>query len=229
MEEAYEEGSIKNLGKILKAAAPFDKALQALRKAGVDHPITARDLAYARIQACKEKSLSSLYEEGSYVREGKIYTPYREVLFISDSPILESAEEATDCFRAEKDFYLDPEKYFNLAEVDRKKTPEERRVLLVDKRENYFIPTKRFADEEITLWAFKDQAMEYGQFLLGERMITKMYVAILDAGYVNKQNHSFARQIWLDKAMTSYDGHGSNFGGGEGLELTNVVRGVLKC
>ena len=61
----------------------------------------------------------------------------------------------------------------------REKQPEKRKVFSLDKNQTFDIPTNRSRDEELTLFLFKDQAGEYGDFLK-EHNINEMPVWLID-------------------------------------------------
>ena len=159
------EADVEGVGQIIRIAQPFDQGLQSLREARAT-PISARDLAYARI---KTGSRNSLSQSGSYVKEGVVYVPDQSLL-IRDSPLLAKtrAQKAVESHKQGTEFYIDEtfaEKYQKQAEEDAEKEPEKRRVLRLNSRGTFKIPTNRFADEELTLWLFKDLAENYGNFL----------------------------------------------------------------
>ena len=64
MEKTY-ESNVEGLGIIQGVAKPFGEALKTIKDAGAN-PISARDLAYARIQ---KGNNSSLCTKGSYIKE----------------------------------------------------------------------------------------------------------------------------------------------------------------
>ena len=189
------EAEVKGIGVIHRVAKPFDEALRTLREAGAS-PITARDLAYARTQEGKN---SSLCTDGSYIKEGVLYVP-DESLFIRNSPLLKQklAQEARKAHRNSNEFYVGDKlvkKYQEQAEADKKKEPAKRRVLTLQKRGKFEIPTNRFKDEELTLWLFRDQAENYGKFLRNAN-INEMPVCLTGNSLKN-----FANQLWFGRLV----------------------------
>jgi len=183
------ETQVKGLGKIYREDASFFNSLKSLRTVN-SIPISLRNLAYARTQKGENSPLSL---KSSYVKEGIIRTP-KQILFVSDSPIINNIEQAIQCHNEEEEFYLtekQTEKYLEQAEHDRKKEPEKRKVLISNENGNYGIPTNRFYEYELTLWAFKDKAKKYGE-LLKNFGIDEMPVYFSD-----QKEKPFARQLWL--------------------------------
>ena len=101
------EAEIEDLGTVAYVEAPFDKALQTLTQNGYTL-ISARDLAYARIQINNPKH--SLSQYGSYMKEGVTYIPENSsILLVRNSPLLqlELAEEAVQSNRNGKEYSID--------------------------------------------------------------------------------------------------------------------------
>jgi len=214
------EAEVKGLGNVYSVEAHFDEALQALGKS--KKIISLRDLAYGRIRTGSESHLSQHY---SYVKEGAIYVPNHEPLFVANSPILRSASKATEAHRKGNEFYVNAKKVLEQAEADEKKDPENRKVLTLKQRKSYEIPTNRFGEDEVTRWAFKDQAEDYGEFLR-ENGVDEMPVWLVgDQDYTNNQSKPFARQLWL---VGLAGGRSDLVGDGRGLDCDNGVRGVSK-
>ncbi|MEK6935277.1 MAG: hypothetical protein AABW67_00660, partial [Nanoarchaeota archaeon] len=221
MTKAY-EAEIKGLGIVHRVAKPFDEALKTIKGAGASL-ISARDLAYARIQEGRDSSLCNF---GSYIKEGVISVP-NQSLFIRNSPLLnqEFAEQAVQAHKDGKEFYIDDKltnQYCKQAEADKNKPLEKRRVLSLNKRGKFEIPTNRFNQEELTLWLFQDQAENYGLFLRDKKIkgINEMPVYLSS----NDNNKNFANQLWL----CGLDCRSVLGGYGRGLGCGDDVRGVLK-
>jgi hypothetical protein len=210
------EARIKGLGEIVYVEAPFDKALIQLRQEGAKL-ISLRDLAYGRIET---KDNSHISENGSYVKQGAIYVPGQKVIFTDNSPIIKNAEKATDCHRKGEEFYVDAKSYLEQVEKDKNKAPEKRKAIIFSSAEDFSIPTNRFADEEITRWAFKDKAKEYGEFLGNSKYKIKEMLFYLVNSDTKK---SFARQMWLRRIG---NGVRSDLYGNWDLNNGDRVRGV---
>src|SRR3989344_6817934 len=84
--------------------APFDEAKQALEEQRYKI-ISLQDNAKLRIQEGKNHDVS---QHGNWTREGVIYVPIpsKGIFLTKNSPIMANAEEATNCHRNGKDFYL---------------------------------------------------------------------------------------------------------------------------
>ncbi|MFH1249016.1 MAG: hypothetical protein V1660_02600 [archaeon] len=163
--------------------------------------ISLEENARLRMQEGKDSFIS---RNGNWVREGVIYVPKKGIFLTKNSPIMDNAKKATDCHRNRKDFYL------TNSQVE--KALEDSVELKKEK-----IPTNRFKDNKIAVYAFGDIAEQYGNFLK-EAEINEMPVWLEDM-----QNKSFARQLWF------WDlGARSELNGNLGdLYDNNRVRGVL--
>ncbi|MBI2451815.1 hypothetical protein HYV50_01915 [Candidatus Pacearchaeota archaeon] len=168
-------------------------ALELLKEKGIKKPISLEQLAEARIKSGAKSSLST---EGSYVKEGAIYVPNQAPLFVRDSPVLSNAKEATQAHRENREFYLDAKTYLEQAEEDKTKEPQKRKILILKQRDDFSVPTDKFGENETALWAFRDNAEKYGEFLR-ENGINNWNVCLVGEYYVDKQEKSFARQLWL--------------------------------
>ena len=211
------EAKVEGLGIIHRVAKPFDEALKTIKSAKANL-ISVRDLVYARIQ---EGSNSSLCTNGSYIKEGVVYIPDKSLL-VRNSPLLNQklAKKATDCHRNGNEFDINNklvDKYREQAEADKNKSPEKRRVLSLNKRGNFKIPTNRFKDDELTLWLFKDQAENYGN-LLEENSINEM-----PAYLTGNNKEKFANQLWLSRLSIKSELYGSS----RGLSYDYWLREVL--
>lgn len=193
MPQVYKETeNIKDLGfDIQRCNAPFDQALVALGSRDI---ITASQLAYARIIAGSEHSLS---QYGSYTKEGSLFVPKakegRRRLLLSNSLALENPVAATEAHRKGQEYSLG--KDFNV----------ERFLGQLKEDEDYFViddlsqvPVERFGEDERTVWLFKEHAKEYGLFLkdAGVKNIG-FYLYTNNDKHIGVQTYSFANQLWL--------------------------------
>ena len=201
--------------------APFDKGHRLITSRN-GKIITGRDLAHARIQTGAKHSLS---KNGSYIREGILYSQENPLL-LSVSSILENAGKTTRAHQEDEACFPDAKIVENCrsqAEKDRKKDPQDRRVLILAQTENFEIPTNRFNEEEVTLWLFKDQAKAYGDYLKAND-IEAMPVWLAGKSYTNDQKKPFERQLWLHR-LGSQSGLGAGNGG---LSCVAWLRGVSR-
>jgi hypothetical protein len=97
---------------------------------------------------------SEVCQNGNLVLEAAIYVPKEKKLFLTKkSPIIANAAEATCANKHGMKFYLMEPGQLEDALYDS--------VEITDKS----IPTSRFAEEEITVYAFGKEAKDYGRFL----------------------------------------------------------------
>lgn len=187
-------------GKMLSAyiEAHFDKGKKALESEGY-RVISLEENAGLRMQEGKDSFVS---RNGNWTREGVIYVPHKGIFLTKNSPIMDNAKEATDCHRNGRDYYL---------------TDSQVEEALDDSVELKAgnIPTNRFKDNKITVYAFGNSVERYGQFLRNAG-IKEMPVWLEDM-----QDKSFARQLWF-----RYLDGGSGLVGDGGLDGGGGVRGV---
>lgn len=167
--------------------APFDKAKEALENKGYKI-ISLEENAKLRIQEGRNHYVS---ENGNWTREGIIYLPDKKIVLTKNSPIIINAKEATKAHRNGNEYFL---------------TDEQVEQALKDsvKLSGKSIPTNRFKENEITSYAFRDVAENYGLFLK-EAGIEEMPVYL-----ANISDKPFARQMWF----RLLDGRSELYGGG---------------
>jgi hypothetical protein len=180
-------------GRILRVDAPFDEALQTLRQAGCRYPISAEQLANARMKKGKRHSLST---NGSYTRHGFVYLRGEAPLIALDSPLLDLrlARKATQANRDENYFSTDDgevyEKFSNIAKEDANKEPERRRVLVLPNQKNFMISASDNTD--VLKGVFRGSAIPYVDFLG-----YPIQVYLVDKNTVNQQKGTLLTQMWL--------------------------------
>ena len=132
--------------------APLDKALEALTENGYK-VISLPKNAQLRIQQGPRSFIS---RKGNWTGEGVIYFPNGKPKLVRNSPILDSAKEATQAHKSREEFYPTKEQ-IEQALVDSIDFPQE----------NIKIPTDRLSEEALTVWAFggEKEARAYGEFL----------------------------------------------------------------
>ena len=164
-------------GDLLSAyvVAPFDEGLEVLQKNNYSL-ISLEENAMLRIQEGPYADIS-LY--GNWVKEGVVYVPKKGKFLTNNDPINDHVEDALDAHLQGNDFYLtneQVEKYINVDAVE---------------LNNKSIPTNRFNENEITNYAFGEQAEAYGNFLK-ENGIDEMHIWLADL-----QEKPFARKLWF--------------------------------
>lgn len=187
-------------------AAPFDQAKESLENEGYKM-ISLEQMAQLRIQEGKDSFVS---QNGNWTKEGFLYVPKKGIFLTKNSPIMKSAEKATEGHRNRQDFYP---------------TSKQVETALADscKITNKEIPTSRLAEEELCAYAFGSQAKAYGEFLK-EAGIKNLHIYI--GGMHDKL---FATQAWL--GGLDYDAvlDGYSWGRGSDLASGNWARGVQKA
>jgi hypothetical protein len=183
------------------AEAPFDEAKEELEKAGYQI-ISLEKSAELRMLEGKEAFVS---KNGNYTREGVLYVPGKGKFLTKKSPIMANAKEATACHRSGKDFHLTD------SQIEEALSDS---VLLSIKS----VPTNRFSDCDITVYAFGNSAEKYGQFLKKDAGINEMSIWTADL-----KGKSFVKQVWL--SWLGGDG-GSDLLGAWDLDGSLRVRGV---
>jgi hypothetical protein len=173
--------------------APFDQAFKELSAEGYKL-ISLQQNARLRIEQGKDAVVS---RKGNWVREGAIYIPgASHVLFVRESPVLEMPEQATQAHRQGKEVYITSGQLVK-AEQSSIKIPYGQKN----------IPTERFKDEALPVWAFGDKAEDYGNFLR-EADIIKVNFLLICKGFVDKQTGPFSYQIWFEDIGSGFSLNG---------------------
>lgn len=156
--------------------SPFDQGKKQIEAKGYEI-ISLEENALLRIKE-RENAESSVY--GNYTREGIVYVPRKGVYLTKNSPIMQNAEEATQCHRKGKEYYLTS-----------KQVKEALRNSV--RIENSSIPTDKFKENPITKFAFGRYAEQYGNFLR-KAGFNEMPIILAPI-----QNKPFARQMWFSR------------------------------
>ena len=189
--------------------APFDQGKEAVEKADY-RIISLEENARLRIQEGKDHDVS---RNGNWVREDAVYVPNKGKFLTKNSPIMAKAKEATQAHRDRKDFYLTSEQV-EQALVGSILLDVERLPKLDDGTP--YVPTNRFKDNPITVYAFGKEAENYGAFLR-EAGINKMPIELTEL-----QEKPFARKVWF-RGLDGGSVLGCYYGG---LDVDYWVRGV---
>jgi hypothetical protein len=182
--------------------APFDVAKAEL-EANRYKLISLEQFAQTRIDQGKDSHVAN---GGAYTREGFLYVPQRGIFLVRNSPINANAKEATQAHREGREYFLTAEQV------------EEALKDSVQFKDSSSIPTRRFGEDEKTVFAFRQTAGKYGEFLK-EAGIKEIPVYLASLG-----NKPFARQAWLRRLV---DDDGSGLSGSKRvLDYNYAVRGV---
>ena len=191
----------------------FAQCLAQIMKAG-QTPATAKQVMRDRI---KQGVKSDSYSKGTWIPEnfnvvdGRILAARPEY-----NPLLKYAEQAVNCHRNNKEFYLTNNILLNenpaslilseIAEQDAKKAVKNKRVYDMGKSKTHDVPTDSLADDKGIVFLAQGEklAKEYGLFLKNEAGLPNVtfYLPLLS-------NKDYSRGLWL----YSVAGDGSNFDG----------------
>ncbi len=166
--------------------------------------ISLEQMALLRVQEGKGAFIS---QNGNWTREGFVYVPQKGIFLTKNSPIMESAEKATECHKNKRVFHPTSKQIENALADSCKVT-------------DLSIPSLKLAEEELTAYAFGNQAKAYGEFLKEAGINTfKIYTP-------NIQEKTFATQAWFGWLVS-----GSRLDGGDrdlcgGLFYYYKARGV---
>ena len=201
MVELSIETQVDGLGTIIvhddRGFAESSKAVLSI----CDQFISFRDLAYARI---KKGELNSVSKKGSFVREAAVYIPKstNRRIWLREFPlIVQHASEIEKAYQNGHNALVPPD--FNIHQYLEQNVTNEELFILKDLSN---IPTNRFGDDPRTVWAFQDQAKEYGLFLQnlvkGQRVEEVEFTAWTDRRYGGDNNldaheRAFANQMTL--------------------------------
>ncbi|MEK6850486.1 MAG: hypothetical protein AABX85_02845 [Nanoarchaeota archaeon] len=220
MTKPYVEAEVKGK-RILRVDAPFDEALQMLRKEGVKNPMTSKELTYARTYHPDGKK-STLMTSGSYTQAGFVYIKGESPIRVQVSPLLDErlAKLATQENRENRYFSTGNtemyEKLAKLAKEDKNKAPEKRRAIVLPSRTQFNISLKK--NQKVFANIFGKAGEKYLEFL-GFDSLT---VYPVDKTIVDVQKGTILTQEWLARL-----GNASNVDGDDrSLGYSNTVRGV---
>jgi hypothetical protein len=181
--------------------APFDKGKAELEKNNYQI-ISLEENARLRIQKGADADIS---QNGNWTREGVLYLPDKRILLTKNSPIIDFPDQATNCHRNGKDFYLEREQI-------------EKSLKDSIKIKDTKIPTNRFNQNDLMVYALGDTAEAYGDFL------SNLGINELKIWLTETQDKPFIRQLWFYYLPNRSDFCGYNWD----LDYNYRVRGVLK-
>ena len=159
--------------------ASFDKAKQDLESKGYSI-ISLEQNARLRMQEGKDSFVS---RNGNWTREAFLYNPKTNLWYLTKkSPIMDFPVEAVQAHREEREYFLTNEQVQRALENS----------VEVKDRE---IPTDRFGEDPLAVYAFGDSAQDYGLFLKDVNKdvnIKEMPIWLPDS-----REKPFARQLWF--------------------------------
>jgi hypothetical protein len=221
MATVHTEARIKGFGSIVYCNdAPFDEALSAIKyKNGISPTdiISAKDLAYARMQRGPNHSLS---QNGSYVKEGIIYDPLgmHPKTLVRNSIILYDPGLATSSHKGGNEYLLGER--LDVYDTYTTYLPTKDFLWLNDVR---YVPTTRFGEDERMVWLFEEYAKDYGLFLK-DAGVSQTGFYMHSSNTIKSQGQPFADQLWVHRLDDN-----SDIGGlGRDLDLNSGVRGVRR-
>jgi hypothetical protein len=205
--------------------APFDKGMELLQSEGYHIP-SLDELAKLRMQEGRESNVS---KNGDSVREGVVYLSKDDNRLVRKSPLLDFVQNIFRADRESRKIYIPIEKAIEKALVDSITFPAT----------NTEIPTNRFGENELTVWAFGDskKARAYGDFLK-DAGIDKMPIRAINQ-YNNNRKLPFVNQLWLyglegiphfkeNRWVVGFGDGMSCFDGNRSIIVSGKVRGVLQ-
>lgn len=160
----------------------FDKGKELLESKGYHIP-SLKENAELRIQEGKNAYCS---QNANWTRERGIYVPKKGIFLTKKSPIMKNAQKATEAHGNGKEYYLNDKQVESALEGAFKFSKNQKSV-----------PTNRFAEDELTVYAFEDAAESYGEFLL-DAGIKRMPIWLRRI-----EDKPFVRQVLFDRVGNS--------------------------
>jgi hypothetical protein len=182
------------------AIAPFDKAKKRLEELGYQ-VISLEENAQLRIQEGVDTYVS---RNGNWVREEFQYNPKTNLWYLTkDSQIMKHPTQATNAHRNGIEYFI------------KEKQLSSDSVQVMDRK----IPTSRFGEDPLTVYAFGEIAKEYGSFLKHAN-IDEIKIWLPD----NTGKKPYARPVWFRNVYNGSD----LVGGNRNLHFDDRLRGVVR-
>ncbi len=238
MEEENIEGlgtievyDINGLGRIgITPEVVFNEGINSLREKG--SLIRLRDLGFSRIFSTGDVR-NYLHLNGTYVRKSVIFYKDYSPIFLSYSILLDSdyfLDKAVEAHSKKTEFLIEERFYKKMlerAKTEQNKPLEERNSFIFkgepeyeDENRNYFIPTNKLKEREITRWFYKDVVKDYGE-LLKEEGIDRMPIWFPKPEYLLGIEQPFLRQVWVCCLKEHLDKQGRPIKGNSGVSANN--------
>ena len=159
-------------------SVPFDVGKELL-ESQFYRIISLEENARLRIQNDKHDPISTY---GNWTREGVLHIPEKGIFLTKKSPLMLNPKEATQAHRKKEEYYLTRD------QIDESLAD----AVQLNKKS---IPTNRFNEEPIMVYAFGNVARDYGLFLK-EAGIKEMPINLTDRG-----KKPFARQVMFQGSV----------------------------
>ncbi len=144
--------TVKGLGDVYVAYTSFNKQLSALRRIGIQYPISVRDDSYLRLHGISEDA-----QTGTRTCHAPIYVKDSPTIVARVSPAFEDEKMAKAMVAAHRNnqyLTLPGKEVYNhwekIVEEDKKKNPKNRRAMFLSQRVDYCI--NQDADESVFFW-----------------------------------------------------------------------------
>ena len=165
------------------------------------------------IKAKNSLQFEELWQNGAYVSTTLDYSPENPVILIADNSDLlnlKNAKKAVEAHSSGQELYTTQAKYdahLKQAEKESKKSPEDRSLFILPKRDTFNITSQNYFDVLRFLAQDPKQAEKYLN-KLSEKGIDSLRFYLVDKDYVDKQSAPFERQLWSRRL----DGRSELFG-----------------
>ena len=153
------------------------------------------------IKAKNSLQFEELWQNGAYVSTTLDYSPENPVILIADNSDLlnlKNAKKAVEAHSSGQELYTTQAKYdahLKQAEKESKKSPEDRSLFILPKRDTFNITSQNYFDVLRFLAQDPKQAEKYLN-KLSEKGIDSLRFYLVDKDYVDKQSAPFERQLW---------------------------------
>jgi len=191
------------------------------------------------IKAKNSLQFEELWQNGAYVSTTLDYSPENPVILIADNSDLlnlKNAKKAVEAHSSGQELYTTQAKYdahLKQAEKESKKSPEDRSLFILPKRDTFNITSQNYFDVLRFLAQDPKQAEKYLN-KLSEKGIDSLRFYLVDKDYVDKQSAPFERQLWSHRLVgrSGLDGGRSlDYGDGRAVSVSPLLgeaRGAQK-
>ena len=244
--------NVEVLGEIYEAMGNFYHSLESIRSIGIPYQISARDFAYVRCKAgvgsyvgpnlkllvekaeylrepinIYENSDGSITNSSSWIKEGIVYLPPDNVVFVKDPPTLRNAKSAFLVHKNGMGYYINKEEADRI--IDKLNSPNDNTVFNIRSKGAPVIPTDTFGSTDLICWLFEDQVKDYG-LLLNEMGVSHMPIFIEMIDFRMSQRRPFATHLYLrpPACFSSITGFDRKLHLDSDRDWTSRTYGVLK-